>query len=263
MRRLEGRAHYLDSFLGELKRREHLRLLRDWGALVPRSRLLKTDLFEEAVGPDALLDALHAEVGEAHAIDVSAAVVQRARRRLGAARALCQVADVRELPYADGSFSTVLSTSTLDHFEDPADLGKSLREIRRVLAAGGRLVITLDNRQNLFDPLLRLASRLGWSPYYLGRSYRVDELRRELTAAGFEVEATTAILHNPRMVAVGAVRLARWSRIPALVTAVERLLLEAQRLERTRWRYSTGSFVAAVARRADRPRAGIAHAGGH
>ncbi|MGH8008122.1 MAG: hypothetical protein ACREQ3_14085, partial [Candidatus Binatia bacterium] len=117
----------------------------------------------------------------------------------------------------------------------------------RVLELNGRLIITLDNRQNLFDPLLRLVNRLGWLPYYLGHSYRVNELRAELEAAGFVVQGTTAILHNPRLVAVAAVMVAKKLGWQPLIALVQRALIAAQRLEQTRWCYYTGSFVAAKA----------------
>lgn len=245
--RLEPGRHYLDPFLANLKRRENLRLAREWGGLEPAGRLLKTDAFEEAVGDDAFLEALEGDVSQVVAIDVSAAVASRAAERYRGRGLRFLAADTRQLPFADAVFTTVVSPSTLDHFPDPADLGVSLRELLRVLRPGGRLVITLDNRQNVFDPLLRLAHRLGLVPFYMGRSYRVGELRRELEQAGFEVRATTAILHNPRLVAVGAMRLVRWLRWKPLVRGAERLFLAAQRLEHSRLCYYSGSFVAAQA----------------
>jgi SAM-dependent methyltransferase len=157
------------------------------------------------------------------------------------------VADVRKLPFADGAFALVVSTSTLDHFADPEDLGRSLRELARILEPGGRLVITLDNRQNIFDPLLRLAARAGATPYTLGRSYSASRLRSELEGAGFTVRETTAILHNPRLVAVAAVMIARRLGWGPLTRLVQRSLLAAQRLQTSRFRYYTGSFVAAHA----------------
>src|SRR5262249_9119552 len=156
-------------------------------------------------------------------------------------------ADARALPFTNNSFAFIISPSTLDHFPDSSDLGRSLQELARILVPGGRLIITLDNRQNIFDPLLRLAHRLGWVPYYLGHSYRVGELRQELEAAGFVVEETTAILHNPRLVAVAVVTLVKKLRWVPLTSWVQRTLVAAQQLEHTRWCYFTGSFVAAKA----------------
>ena len=46
--RFARRGHYLDSFLGDLKRRAYLELLEQWEGLPTRGRVLKTDLFEEA-----------------------------------------------------------------------------------------------------------------------------------------------------------------------------------------------------------------------
>ena len=242
-------AHYLDAFLGNLKRRTHLELIDRWGGVPASGRVLKTDLFEEAMGPDAFLPDLGKEEGTAIGMDISPAVAAKARARFPASCALA--ADVRRLPFVGDCFTLIVSPSTLDHFPEPGDLNRSLRELARVLEPGGRLIITLDNRQNIFDPLLRLANRLGLVPYYLGRSYTVRELRGELERAGLIVEETTAILHNPRLTAVGAIALARKLHWPWFTRLVQRTLIQAQRLEKTRLRYYTGSFVAA---RAVRPR---------
>jgi len=243
-RRMETKPHYLDPFLGELKRQAHLDLVGRWGGAPAEGRTLKTDLFEEALGPDAFLTDLQ---GSLVALDVSPAIAHEARQRDPGRRAAYVAADVRRLPFADGSFALIVSPSTLDHFADPADLGRSLGELARVLDPAGRLIITLDNRQNVFDPLLRLVIRLGRAPYYIGRSYTVDELRAELEAAGLMVLETTAILHNPRLMATGAVAIANRLGWPPLIRLVRRALTAAQRLEGTRWRYRTGSFVAARA----------------
>lgn len=248
--RVERSGHYLDDFLGEMKRQAHLALVRRWGGLPASGLVLKTDLFEEATGPDAFLADLGRPGVTAVGIDLSPAIVSRARARQGDAHRYV-VCDVRRLPFAPGSFSLIVSPSTLDHFADPDDLGRALRELVRVLAPGGRLIVTLDNRQNVFDPLLRLATRLGMTPYRLGRSYSIAELRAELERAGVRVEATTAILHNPRLLAVAGVRLTR--RLGWLGRLVQRGLQGAQRLEGTRWQYRTGSFVAACGVRSAGP----------
>jgi len=244
-RRMDAAPHYLDPFLGEMKRQAHLNLVGRWGGAPAAGCTLKTDLFEESLGPDAFLTDLDGRL--VVGLDVSPAIAHKARQRDPGRRAAYVAADVRRLPFADGSFALIVSPSTLDHFADPADLGRSLRELARVLDPTGRLIVTLDNRQNVFDPLLRLVIRLGRAPYYIGRSYTVDELRAELEAVGLTVLETTAILHNPRLMATGAVAIANWLGWPPLIRLVRRALMRAQRLEGTRWRYRTGSFVAARA----------------
>jgi hypothetical protein len=75
----------------------------------------------------------------------------------------------------------------------------------------------------------------------------MSEMRAELEAAGFTVQETTAILHNPRLVAVASVILTAKLGWSPLIALVQRALVAAQRLEQTRLCYYTGSFVAAKA----------------
>lgn len=73
---------------------------------------------------------------------------RRPGREVGARR-LC--ADLsRRLPFADASFDYVACVEGIEHLERPVD---ALREMRRVLRPGGRLVLTTPN-------VLHLASRV-------------------------------------------------------------------------------------------------------
>lgn len=246
---LDTQTHYLDPFLANLKRQENLRFVLEGGEIRSSGLLLKTDAFEEAMGEDSFLADLQANSCDITCMDVSPVIAKRAKEKLSGTPMKFLSADSRCLPFRDSSFSAVVSPSTLDHFPNSADLGTSLEELHRVLKPGGHLFITMDNRQNIFDPLLRLVHRLGMVPYFIGRSYTADELHKELLDAGFIVKRATAILHNPRLVAVGAMQLARWVGWKWLIRIVQRLLVSAQRLGKTRVRYYTGSFVAAVATR--------------
>lgn len=244
--RIERHGHYLDEFLGAIKRDAYLTLIGRW-ADCRGQRVLKTDLFEEGLGPDAFYGRIAPATALAVGIDLSVAVARRARRRFGGDGVLCVAADVRQLPFRAATFGRVLSPSTLDHFPDEGDLHVSLVELRRVSGPEARMVITLDNRSNVSDPLLRAVARLRLVPYYLGRSYTVEELRSELGRAGYSVLDTSAIVHTPRLVAAGSVAVAKRLGWGLLTRAVQAGLLRMQRWHGTRLGRYTACFVAALA----------------
>jgi SAM-dependent methyltransferase len=247
-RELDTRGHYLDAFLADLKRESYLALIQRWGGVPLDGRVLKTDLFEEAMGPDAFLLELGKSPGLLIGMDLSSEGVVRAKSHDAKTRARYVMCDARQLPFADGSLDLIVSPSTLDHFTDTADLGRSLHEIRRALAPDGRLIITLDNRQNVSDPLLRLAKRFDMIPFFLGRSYTVGELRRELDAAGLEVIETTALVHHPRLAGVAASSLARRVHWTPATRWLRSAFIAMQRMQDSRLQYFSGCFVAALAK---------------
>ncbi|MFN8164273.1 MAG: class I SAM-dependent methyltransferase [Solirubrobacterales bacterium] len=59
------------------------------------------------------------------------------------------VADMRELPFADGSFPSILSVQSLEHVPDP---DRVVDEVCRVLAADGVAVFVTPNRLTLGRP---------------------------------------------------------------------------------------------------------------
>jgi ubiquinone/menaquinone biosynthesis C-methylase UbiE len=217
-------------------RAEHLELVHRWVG-EPRGRWLKTDLFEERDEARALLP--HLGTASWVGMDLSAAVVRRRRDRGTVA------ADVRRLPFRDGSFDGVLSTSTLDHFDDGRDIERSLAELHRVLVPGGLLILTLDNPRN---PLIRMrnalpdrvARRTGLVPFAVGATMDEADGRRALGEAGFAVVDAAHLLHVPHVVGT---RLASWSWYE------RRVLPRFARLAGTRAAPWTGHFVAFLARR--------------
>ena len=232
----------------------HAALLERWLGDERVARGLKTDLFDEAVG-EGLFAALSARAETVTGVDVSPRVVDAARRRHPALDAV--VADVRRLPFADGSFDAIVSNSTLDHFDSPDEIAWALNELARVLRPGGTLVVTLNNPLN---PLVQLRNalpigwlnRLGVVPYQVGATCGPRALARLVRAAGLEVTEATAILHCPR---VPAVAVAGWldrRGSDAQRRRLPRWLAAWEKLEARPSRYFTGHFVAV---RATRPAA--------
>ena len=116
--------------------RDHYRLVaEDVAAHCPPGRLL-----DIGTGPAWLLTKIHdqrpdlALVG----VDISPGMVEQARRNMAQA-GLADVVDLGvaaadHLPFADGSFDTVISTGSMHHWKDAA---AGLKEVHRVLRPGG------------------------------------------------------------------------------------------------------------------------------
>lgn len=115
--------------------------------------------------------------GDAEGVDVSEDALAFCRERglknvkLGAAE---------KLPYEEGTFDLVTALDVVEHLDD--DLG-GLREMRRVLRPGGRVL--------LFVPTFMFLWGLQDDVSNHRRRYRLPELRRVLEQAGFEIERTT------------------------------------------------------------------------
>lgn len=239
---------YLDPLVGEAKRRDHLALFDRWLGDRLDGALLKTDLWEEGVAGDELLFTLAGRAREAHGVDLSPAVVaaaQQAADARGAAVTL-QPADVRALPYADGAFDAIVSTSTLDHLPTLEGYAEALVELRRVLAPGGVAVVTADNRRNVLHWLLEAAGRAGAVPFPLGPAVTTEELVALAERAGLHVHDAEPVVYAPRVVATALVRAARAARGD---TGVRRVLAAFEALGR-RSPERLGCFVAVRATRA-------------
>lgn len=172
------------------KRRENIELVAAWAPPGAR-RLLKTDVFEEAYGDDALLDALAAFCPAVVGMDVSRTVAAAARARWPGLPFLA--ADACALPFRAASFDLIVSISTLDHLP-PHLLPTALGQLRDVLKPGGCLILTLDSRHNplhVFSNYLR--RRMG--RIYAERCYTIGEVRAILERQAFVVTEATAIYH--------------------------------------------------------------------
>jgi SAM-dependent methyltransferase len=235
--------------------RVYARLLRVWLPPWGAGRGLKTDLFEEAVSPYHLLPALGpGGVG----LDLSLATVAAARERLDrdGGRHLFVVADLRAIPLRTGAVARILAGSSLDHFQDKADIATSLAELGRVLSRQGTLVVTFDNPHN---PVIWLRNRLPFSwlnrlglvPYYVGQTYGRAEARAQLESLGFAVTDVTAVAHALRAPAIWLVALAERLNAASFRSLLARALDAFETLERWPTRYRTGYYLAFRAEKRD------------
>jgi ubiquinone/menaquinone biosynthesis C-methylase UbiE len=164
-------------------------------------------------GPGAYALPLSALGYRVHLIDPVATQVTEASRKSAASShplASCSVGDARVLDWESGSADTVLLLGPLYHLTHAGDRQRALSEGYRVLRQGGTLLAAAISKfASAIDGLVRdlfldpdftliveadLASGQHRNPTgrldYFTTAYfhHPDELRRELGAAGFEVE---------------------------------------------------------------------------
>lgn len=96
-------------------------------------------------GDGRLTAELAAAVGTVTGADVAEAALRRARRAHPGITFTRVVFD-GELPFEDGAFDLVWAGEVIEHV---ADTARWLSEVRRVLAPGGRLVLTTPNHGRL------------------------------------------------------------------------------------------------------------------
>ena len=246
--RIAGR-YYHDAIIGGIKRDTHLKLIGGWCGDLAGKLVLKTDLFEEAHGPDQLLFDL-AGPALRLGIDISPLIARRAaeRGRADSPRALeCLAADVLALPFRADVFDVIVSNSTLDHFPDPRQIEAALGELYRVLKPGGTLIVTLDNPRSLSMLVGAFKRLLRPDPFYLGHTLSRRRLVAALERIGYEVSGTTAILHgleNHLSATMGAAQRVGGRRF---CRAIGTVLRKLEKLEAAPTRYLTGAFVAARA----------------
>jgi len=123
-------------------------------------------------------------------VDLSEVMIERAREKAGdLPNVAFEVADAGRLPFQDGEFTAVLCTTSFHHYPDPQ---AAVREMARVLASGGRLVVGDGVTDRVVARAVDWLNRRFDSGHV--RMYRVAELARFLQAAGFEDAAAKRLV---------------------------------------------------------------------
>ena len=119
---------------------------------------------------------LLSQFGNAEGVDISTDALAFCRERGLEVKA----GAAEDLPYEDANFDLVTALDVVEHLDDDV---AGLREMRRVLRPGGRLLI--------FVPTFMWLWGVQDDISHHRRRYRLPALRRAVIEAGFEVERTT------------------------------------------------------------------------
>lgn len=134
-------------------------------------------------------------------LDVSLEAVEAARRTYARGNLAFVAGRVEEMPFRDGSFDLIVAFEVIEHLEDWRGL---LAEARRLLAAGGQLIVSTPNR--LYYAQTREKS--GPNPYHV-REFDFAEFRAALEeffphTAIYLQNHSGAITFSPVVPAAGA-----------------------------------------------------------
>jgi ubiquinone/menaquinone biosynthesis C-methylase UbiE len=140
--------------------------------------------------------------------DFSAGMLANAAERLAAPRAAGVASLVRgdatRLPFADGAFDAAVSTEAFHWFPDQ---DAALRELRRVLRPGGRLLLALVSPPfEIIADVFEIGMRAVGQPLWWTTPSR---LARQVERAGFVVERQHRVFRIPGFLLPPALTVAR------------------------------------------------------
>lgn len=214
----------------------HQRLLKPY---IAAKEWVKGDLLEVGCGEGRGIDQLLHHVRSYKAIDKIESAIKTLQQRYPASGFVHS--HLPPLPFADSSFDSLVSFQVIEHIKN--DL-LFLKEIQRVLRAGGIALITTPNR-----PM-----SLSRNPWHI-REYTADELTR-LAKSMFSHVEMKGIAGNERVMAYheknreSVNRLMRWDvldlqhKLPAALLRIPYDLLN--RINRTRLQQGSNTLVSDI-----------------
>ena len=151
-----------------------------------------------AAGPGSLSFLAAKRAAHVDAVDFSPAMIEALERRLAASNAsnlTSHIGDGQALSFPDSAFTAAFSMFGLIFFPDR---GAGFRELHRVLAPGGRCVVSTWHPMEKVEALSTVFEALWEKLPDLPRDREPvplsdpDDIANEMSAAGFEVEISTS-----------------------------------------------------------------------
>lgn len=202
------------------------RLFLDLGRIGPAARVL-----ELGCGTGEFTQRVARAGARLVALDLSGELLARARDKIGKGASFLR-ANAHVLPFSDASFDAVYGCSVLHHL----DAEIALREVRRVLRPGGRLVFSEPNLMNpqvfLMFKVERLKPHYGVSPDEMAFTRRaISRTLRTLAFRNFSVAHFDFVHPGIPSALLPALEpmLERLERMPGLRALSGSMLIQAER----------------------------------
>ncbi|MEA4813155.1 MAG: class I SAM-dependent methyltransferase [Anaerolineaceae bacterium] len=132
-------------------------------------------------------------------VDYSRTQLLQARDRLGStSKYVFVAADIYKLPFVSGLFDGATMIRTLHHL---ADVPKTFRETRRIMAEGGIFILEFANKRNFKAIARYVLGKQKWNPFSLepvefvklNYNFHPWYVWSELKAAGFHIDDHLAV----------------------------------------------------------------------
>lgn len=186
----------------EYKGKELNRLIQKWASEKLNGEVLKTDLFEEAIGTndEIIFGLMEKNKGKLWGMDISKVIVEKAKENALKKKVEIEasIQDARKTTFESNKFDLIISNSTLDHFPE---LDKALLDHYRILKKGGTLILTIHNKNNPLVLIIFFFMRMFYRRKdFTNTAYSYGYLKRKLKRIGFRIIDSDGINCSPPIV---------------------------------------------------------------